>query len=179
MSSKRSFSLYELDKAIEYINDWEEKVEDASREACQKLAEIGADEARKHYTDEGGVQVSTEQWGDGSRIVAEGAEVLFEEFGTGIYYNGAAGQSPHPYGSQLHMLIGTYGAGRGARPWWTYPGKPTRSTDVYPYVRHYKHKPDVVTDRSWTRGLPATMAMYHASQKVREESIKVLKEKLE
>jgi hypothetical protein len=88
-------------------------------------------------------------------IDVSGQDILFIEFGAGVYYNGAKGSSPHPKGQQLGMLIGTYGKGMGSR-------------QVWGYVE------DGVT--ILTHGTKATMPMYEAILKVYEQAPKVVKE---
>lgn len=53
-------------------------------------------------------------------VIATGEDAVWVEFGTGIYFNGASGGSPHPNGSKLGMVIGGYGKGHGKRKTWGY-----------------------------------------------------------
>ena len=78
-------------------------------------------------------------------VIADGSDAVFIEFGAGIYYNTAAGTSPHPWGSQNGFLIGEYGKGHGKQRTWALPG----STRYNPILTH---------------GTPAAMPMYRGLQ---------------
>lgn len=46
-------------------------------------------------------------------ITAEGEDILFIEFGAGVFYNGGVvGKSPHPWGEEMGYVIGKYPKGR-------------------------------------------------------------------
>ena len=46
-------------------------------------------------------------------ITAEGEDILFIEFGAGVFYNGGeVGKSPHPWGGEMGYVIGKYPKGR-------------------------------------------------------------------
>lgn len=53
-------------------------------------------------------------------LIVEGEQVLFIEFGAGVHYNGAVGQSPHPKGREFGYTIGSYGKGKGRQDSWSY-----------------------------------------------------------
>ena len=53
-------------------------------------------------------------------LIVEGKQVLFIEFGAGVHYNGAVGQSPHPKGREFGYTIGSYGQGKGRQDSWSY-----------------------------------------------------------
>lgn len=54
------------------------------------------------------VKVSVKHNREFSVVIASGEEAIFVEFGAGVYYNGGAGSSPHPRGSDLGYTIGSY-----------------------------------------------------------------------
>lgn len=87
------------------------------------------------------VQVTVEDDGSVTTVIADGNEALFIEFGAGVYNNGPAGTSPHPWGT---YTIGSYGKGNGAKNAWGY-----RNADGTITV---------------TRGTPAAMPMYRGMQ---------------
>ncbi len=92
------------------------------------------------------------------RLVLHGEDVLFVEFGAGVFYNTPAGTSPHNSGDALGYTIGSYGYGLGANPYW-----------------HYQDE----TGRWHTsRGTKAAMPMYFAARdmKSRSEVIRLLRE---
>lgn len=96
---------------------------------------------------------------DGSgntRVVwAAGEDVIFAEFGTGVYYNGGAGSSPHPKGSELGFTIGSYGEGKGKQTTWGF----YRDGETY-----------------LTHGIPAAMPLYKAAQQVAREIERIARE---
>ena len=53
-------------------------------------------------------------------LIVEGKELMFIEFGAGVFYNGEAGTSPHPKGEVNGMVIGSYGEGHGIQKIWGY-----------------------------------------------------------
>lgn len=89
------------------------------------------------------VKVEIEDNGNTQIVIASGSDAVFVEFGAGVYYNGAAGSSPHPQGNELGFLIGEYGKGQGAKRAWGY----------------YEDGEVKIT-----HGTPASMPMYHGMQ---------------
>lgn len=69
---------------------------------------------------EADVKCRVEKTGTGYKVIAEGPEVTFIEFGAGVYYNPPAGTSPHPRGADLGFVIGGYGKGQGKQNAWGY-----------------------------------------------------------
>lgn len=97
----------------------------------------------------GNVSVTIGHDGPGNRftlVIARGnggsMDHIWMEFGDGVYYNGAAGTSPHPRASAFGFVIGGYGKGQGRKPVWAYGG-----TDGKIHLTH---------------GTPASMPLYHA-----------------
>ncbi len=88
-------------------------------------------------------------------LILSGREIAFIEFGSGVYYNGSVGSSPHPKGEEFGFLIGSYGQGHGAQKVWGY----------------YNDSGDLVL----THGTRATMPMYNAFLKMYEEAPKIVK----
>ena len=89
------------------------------------------------------VTVEIEDNGNTQIVIASGSDAVFVEFGAGVYYNGAAGTSPHPKGNEFGFLIGEYGKGQGAKRAWGY----------------YEDGEVKIT-----HGTPAAMPMYHGLQ---------------
>lgn len=91
-------------------------------------------------------------------LVLEGKEILFIEFGAGVYHNEKAGVggSTHPKGPENSFLIGTYGMGHGSQKVWGY----------------YDDSGELVL----THGTKATMPMYEASLKIRDEVVRIARE---
>lgn len=119
----------------------EEKIAEASYEYDAQGIQSGSDTQHRTYVD-------VKSFGDTAvaKLILEGREVLFIEYGSGTYYNTAAGTSPHPLGEQYGYLIGSYGLGNGAKRVWGY----------------YSESGELVL----TRGTKATMPMYHADQTI-------------
>ena len=65
------------------------------------------------------IPVNIETTDDYTAVVA-GDVAVFIEFGAGVYYNGAAGSSPHPLGAGLGYTIGSYppAPSKGRRKAW-------------------------------------------------------------
>lgn len=51
-------------------------------------------------------------------VMADGKDILWLEFGTGVHFNSKP--SPHPMGAELGMTIGGYGKGNGNFDSWTF-----------------------------------------------------------
>lgn len=101
------------------------------------------------------VRVSVSERGNIAVIVADGEDAVWCEFGAGVYYNGSAGSSPNPYGSELGLTIGSYGKGYGKQSAWGY----------------YEDGQLIIT-----RGTPASMPMYNAAQEVTRKAIEIARE---
>lgn len=91
-----------------------------------------------------------------AKLVVEGEDIIFIEFGAGVHYNTPAGTSPHPKGEKKGYTIGSYGYGHGAKDFWYY------KDETGEYVRSY--------------GTRATMPLYKASLKMRDEMVRIAKE---
>ena len=91
-------------------------------------------------------------------LVLEGREVLFIEFGSGVYHNKEAGVggSEHPKGPENGFLIGTYGMGHGSQQIWGY----------------YADSGALVL----THGTKATMPMYNADMEIRNNVVRIARE---
>ena len=103
------------------------------------------------------VAVSVNDKGDITVVIAEGEQAVFIEFGAGVYYNGAAGSSPHEWGSQNGFLIGEYGKGHGKKNAWALP---TEMWSEFKTDDKGNSKPVPML----TRGTPAAMPMYRGLQ---------------
>lgn len=88
-------------------------------------------------------------------LIVEGKEILFIEFGAGVYYNGSAGASPHPKGQEFGFLIGSYGAGHGKQKVWGY----------------YDEAGELIM----THGVEATMPVFKAEQEIIDKYVSVAK----
>lgn len=129
----------------------DENMSKASFTVDEKGIQSGADP--QHYT-----QVKINTFGDYARadLIVKGTELLFIEFGAGVYYNGAAGISPHPKGEEFGYVIGSYGKGHGVQKVWGY----------------YADNGELIL----THGVEATMPVYKASLEIMQNVVKIAKE---
>lgn len=89
------------------------------------------------------VNVTVERDSEISLVIANGEDAVWVEFGTGVYHNGAVGQSPNPNGEKLGFTIGSYGDGNGKKEAWGYYDEETG-------------------ELTFTRGVSATKPLYYA-----------------
>ena len=162
---KISFELSEqsIDKAIQELAKYKKWVEKKTAELIERLAMVGIYEASVRFrgawydSDTGNdTQLSVEPIENGYKIIAEGAQVCFVEFGAGVYYNGDE-PYPDPPGRPSNIgKIGTYGQGKGSRSSWGYY--------------------DSNGNLQITHGTPAAMPMYHAARKIERELLSIARE---
>ena len=136
---KVSLSEASIQEAIRQLQQYKSWLVQKTEQLVKELANVGIpviDEnmAKASYTyDENGirsgsntehrtyVEMSGSQSGTATaKLIVEGKELLFIEFGAGVYYNGEAGGSPHPKGTVNGMIIGSYGEGHGVQKVWGY-----------------------------------------------------------
>lgn len=161
--SKRTISLSLSDEGIshalkeleQYSLEFERKCEELQKRIAAEIGDMAQNGFNGAIVDDllaksGGarqaaVSVSVDDRGDAIVVIAYGEDAVWVEFGAGVYHNGAAGQSPHPSGSELGMTIGGYGNGHGRqKTWGYYEGGNLRLT----------------------HGTPASMPMYNAMRMV-------------
>lgn len=165
---KFGLSARDIDRAIKeitaYKQEFEQKVTLYRQRIASELAAIAelnfanstVDDIVKGSPRKPDVKVSVSEHGNISVIVASGEDGVWCEFGSGVYHNGSAGSSPHPNGAGLGFTIGSYGKGHGKQQAWGY----------------YDDKGELVI----TRGTPATMPMYHATQDVLRKAVQIARE---
>lgn len=131
MAKKISISLSEksIQNAIKELNQYKNDLKRKNDEFVKRLAELGipiinqniasaaGDSDKSHNT-----YIKINSFGDYSQatLVCEGHDLLFIEFGAGVFYNGSVGSSPHPKGAELGYTIGSYGKGQGKNDFWFY-----------------------------------------------------------
>lgn len=173
--------ILKADLSVSSINNLKKQLQDYQKDLIRKcelfvkkLAEAGIpviDEnmAKAAFTvdDKGiqsganpehNIQIKINSFGEYVRadLVVEGKELLFIEFGAGVYYNGAAGSSPHPKGEEFGYVIGSYGKGHGVQKVWGY----------------YADTGELIP----THGVEATMPIYKASLEIAQNVVKIAKE---
>lgn len=149
----------EISRAINGVKSFKQAFLNKEKELLEALAEIGLREASVRFTTAmydgvNDVSVRLDPAVNGYAIVAEGKAVAFIEFGAGVYHNtGEPYPNPRPQGI---VGIGEYGKGYGKRKAWGY-------TD---------ENGELVV----TRGNPAVMPMWYASEEIKKSVLKVARE---
>lgn len=160
-------SARDIDKAMRELEQYKQDIirkTDLLRErVAERLAELSRDGFAGAVVDDllkGGqrtaqVDVSIDQRDNITLVIARGEDAVWVEFGAGVHYNGSAGTSPHPKGSELGFTIGGYGKGMGKK-------------DVWGFYEDGKLR--------LTHGAPATMPMYNAAKTVCDEIAEIARE---
>ena len=149
----------EIDRAIQELKRFKQEFLEREKRLIEGLAEIGIKEASVRFTTAmydgvNDVSVHLDKTNNGYVIVAEGKAVAFIEFGAGVYHNGSEPYpNPRPNGI---VGIGEYGEGHGKRKAWGYL--------------------DENEELVITRGNPAAMPMWYASEEIKNSGLKVVKE---
>lgn len=147
-------SVDSCNKAIKELETYQKKIRPKLDEVCKRLAEIGAQEAisivnQIKRTDGNTVErVEAVQIDNGWKIVMEGEDVYFIEFGTGDSV------SAH-YDVSVPVAWGSWSAEHSQMLW-------NKGFWYYDKVRY--------------TGTPAYMPMYYAERKMREEAPRIVKE---
>lgn len=160
-------SSSDIDRAIKELADYKQDILKKTDLLREKVAQRLADEAQKGFNGavlddllKGGtkfaqVDVSVDNRGSVTVVVANGEDAVWIEFGAGVYHNGSPGSSPHPSGAELGFVIGGFGKGNGKKETWGY----------------YEEG-----ELRLTRGTPATMPMSRAITTVCDEISEIAKE---
>lgn len=160
-------SAREIDRAIRELEQYKQDIirkTDLLRErVAERLAELSRDGFAGAVVDDllkGGqrtaqVDVSIDQRDNVTLVIARGEDAVWVEFGAGVHYNGSAGTSPHPKGSELGFTIGGYGKGMGKK-------------DVWGFYEDGELR--------LTHGTPAIMPMYNAVKTVCDEIAEIARE---
>ena len=163
------FDPASIDAAVQEIKAYSQWVQRKTDELRERLAYFIAKDASAVFNTAvaeddmregvitGSVEVSVEPAGNNTTVViASGKDAVFMEFGAGVYYNGAVGSSPNPWGTDLGFTIGSYGKGNGRKEVWAYDGG-----DGQIHLTH---------------GTPASMPLYKAVQSVSRDIVKIARE---
>ena len=160
-------SVRDIDRAMRELEQYKQDIirkTDLLREkVAERLAELSRDGFAGAVVDDllkGGqrtaqVDVSIDQRSNITLVIARGEDAVWVEFGAGVHYNGSAGTSPHPKGSELGFTIGGYGKGMGKK-------------DVWGFYEDGELR--------LTHGAPAVMPMYNAMKTVCDEIASIAKE---
>lgn len=145
--------------AIAELKKYKAELNDKSVEFVRRLAEVGIPVIDENTAGTGcstRIEVANNGSTSTARLIVEGKELLFIEFGAGVYYNGSVGGSPHPKGQELGYTIGSYGKGKGKQETWAY----------------YDDSNELVL----THGTKAAMPVYKAGLEIRRQIIGIAKE---
>lgn len=151
--------------AAAYLKDYKKVLRDRNYEFIKRLCDLGHTVIENNVTvfqgdsdPTHGISININTFGEYAKgtVRLEGRDILFIEFGAGIHYNGAAGQSPNPKGAELGYTIGSYGKGQGKEDGWFYY--------------------DDTGALMYSQGTEATMPMYKASVEIRQQMRKIAKE---
>ena len=149
----------DIDRAIKELNAYKREFLEKEKRLLEGLANIGIKEASVRFTTAmydgvNDVSVRLDTTKNGYAIVAEGQAVAFIEFGAGVYHNTG---EPYPNTRPNGIVgIGEYGKGKGKRKAWGYVSEDG----------------DVVI----TRGNPAAMPMWYASEEIKNSVLRVVRE---
>ena len=150
-----NYSVNNIDGLIKCLEDYSKSIETKGELFVRRLAEIGLPvidatvASTKGDADTGYNKSYIEVEGNTARLIFEGNDVLFIEFGAGVHYNGEAGKSPHPKGAEFGYTIGSYGEGHGKQDSWFYrdeTGSLWRSFGTEASMPMYKASMEIVTN---------------------------------
>ena len=145
--------------AINELKAYRDSIDVKKDKLLEELAYIGLPEASMRFTTAiydgvNDTEVNLEKTADGYSITAKGHAVFFIEFGSGVYHNPSEPYpDPRPEGV---VGIGEYGKGYGKRQAWGYK--------------------DETGELVVTRGNPAAMPMWYASEEMQNAILKKFKE---
>ena len=158
MKLRVELSEQSVAQALKDVKRFQKRLETKKRLLIERLALIGAQEASIRFATAiyDGVNDSTvnvRRIANGWAIVAKGNAVCFIEFGAGVYHNQS---EPYPNPRPPGVVgIGEYGLGKGKRQGWVFKnGK----------------------EKIFTRGNPAAMPMWYATEEMRRSVLAVARE---
>lgn len=169
----------DIDKAIKELKRYKQTLYSKGEIFVRRLAEIGipvidsriakaeGDSNPNHYTH---IELMSFEEYSEARLVVDGKDIAFFEFGAGVHFNGSAGSSSRPStsgsmngadysttgGEELGYTIGSYGKGQGKNDSWFY------KADNGDVIRSY--------------GTEATMPLYHATLEILNSIEQIAKE---
>lgn len=158
-----------LDSVLKKLDSYSSSIPSNIKTFLDRITKLGAqiaslEYANAQYDGDNDVEVSAYFESENKAVVcANGAAVLFIEFGTGITYS-----EKNPKADELGMIRGSYGQGKGSNNSWTYYGTEgtngvtVRESDLGTVVR--------------TKGNPPANAMYKASKEMLNEIVNIAKE---
>lgn len=162
-----SLDAKDIDSAIKELEKYKKELLRKEKLLLEHLAMIGVHEASVRfstaiYDGVNDVTVTLDEVGNGFTIIADGEAVAFIEFGAGVYHNTS---EPYPIPRPEGVVgIGEYGQGKGKRRAWYYKGEPGTNGEL--------RSNGVVK----TRGNPASMPMWYASEEMKRSILQIARE---
>ena len=162
-----SLNTKDINSAIKELEKYKNELLRKEKLLLERLAMIGVHEASIRfstamYDGVNDVSVSLDEKANGYSIIADGTAVAFIEFGSGVYHNSSEPYpNPRPEGI---VGIGEYGQGKGKRRAWFYKGEPGTNGEL--------QSSGVVK----TRGNPAAMPMWYASEEMKKSILQIARE---
>ena len=169
-----SLNTKSINNAIKELEQYKKDLLEKAKLLTEKLADIGVSVAEVRfksaaYDGINDVSVTPMKTGKGFAVVAEGQAVAFIEFGTGVHYNPS---EPYPNPRPAGIVgIGEYGKGKG--------GRVREDGSAIPWV----YNGDAGTNgikldngAILTRGNPAAMPMWYASEEMRKSVQQIVRE---
>lgn len=127
-----AFDKSSVEAAIEEVKaikkEWKTKAEKCEEIVAAELADIiNRNLAAIPYTDDR-IDLKAHQQipikrpavasASGNKVMIQGEDIAFIEFGAGIYYNNGREPNPISQAVQFDTAIGSYGKGQGNKPYW-------------------------------------------------------------
>lgn len=172
---KMALDTRSINKALKELEKFKQEILDKEKQFLKALGEIGVREASIRFTTAmydgiNDVMVTLDDFDGGYVIKAEGEAVAFIEFGSGVYHN-TSEPYPNPRPDGI-VGIGEYGKGKGGRRHpetgepmpWVFNGEPGSNGMV------------LKNGAIMTRGNPAAMPMWYASEEMKRSILQIARE---
>ena len=146
-----------LERAINDLKAYKQRIEDKTDMVLKRLALLGFQGANVRFQtaafepDSHNFEIDIQSTETGGwKIIANGKDVCFIEFGAGVYYNGS---DSYPGDRPPGIVgIGEYGKGKGKQEYWFY------------------------SQGRYTRGTPANAPMFYTAQEMRKNIMRIARE---
>ena len=155
-----------IDAFLSLLNEYGKDIDEQVELYMELLLEMGMEVCENHATPNGDQDMDIpdftfeiDRQGDNviGKLIGEGGDIIFIEFGTGVTYNGNLDGSPHPKGVEMGYTIGNFPGAKMA--------KSGHSYGASPYGWHYngfKHY-----------GIEAGMPMWNAVLEIEARSTEI------
>lgn len=153
-----------IEDAIRQIEEYEKSLQRKCEELCNRLIEVGIPvinarigQAQGDSSKQNSIAFDIQKDGSVTKAIIKltGEDILFIEFGAGIYYNNGAA---HPRASALGYGVGTY---------------PGQTHAINPGYWWYKDDDESL---HFSRGTEATMPMYSAMMEMKNNLLSIATE---